>query len=136
MYVCTCKEYLELVKEQLPELPEPNIMLEPIHRNTAPSVAWATMRILQRDAKANIVITPSDQLVLDEHSFFHSVDVGIGYVTENDVLLAMGVKPTRPEPGYGSTQLGDLSCKPEVFKVKSFTEKSERRLCQDVYGEW
>jgi len=126
MYVCTCKEYLELVKEQLPELPEPNIMLEPIHRNTAPSVAWATMRILQRDAKANIVITPSDQLVLDEHSFFHSVDVGIGYVTENDVLLAMGVKPTRPEPGYGYIQLGDLSCKPEVFKVKSFTEKPER----------
>ena len=60
IYVCTCKEYLELVKQQLPGLPEPNIMLEPIHRNTAPSVAWATMRILQRDAKAIIVITPSD----------------------------------------------------------------------------
>ena len=126
IYVCTCKEYLELVKQQLPELPEPNIMLEPIHRNTAPSVAWATMRILQRDANANIVITPSDQLVIDEQSFFHSIDVGIGYVRENDVLLAMGVKPTRPEPGYGYIQLGDLSCKPEVFKVKSFTEKPER----------
>ncbi len=130
IYVCTCKEYLPLVKEQLPGLPEENIMLEPIHRNTAPSVAWANMRILRRDPDANIIITPSDQLVLDEQSFYHSIDVGIGYVTENNVLLAMGVKPTRPEPGYGYIQLGDLSCKPEVYKVKSFTEKPEREFAK------
>ena len=126
IYICTCKEYLELVKEQLPEVPEINIMLEPIHRNTAPSVAWAAMRILQRNRDANIIISPSDQLVLDEGAFNHSMSVGVSYVSENDVLLAMGVKPTRPEPGYGYIQIGDLSCKPEVFKVKSFTEKPER----------
>ena len=126
IYICTCKEYLELVKEQLPEVPEINIMLEPIHRNTAPSVAWAAMRILQRNSDANIIISPSDQLVLDEGAFNHSMSVGVTYVSENDVLLAMGVKPTRPEPGYGYIQIGDLSCKPEVFKVKSFTEKPER----------
>jgi len=101
-------------------------MLEPIHRNTAPSVAWAAMRILQRNSDANIIISPSDQLVLDEGAFNHSMSVGVSYVSENDVLLAMGVKPTRPEPGYGYIQIGDLSCKPEVFKVKSFTEKPER----------
>ncbi len=126
IYICTCKEYLELVKEQLPEVPEINIMLEPIHRNTAPSVAWAAMRILQRNSDANIIISPSDQLVLDEGAFNHSMSVGVSYVSQNDVLLAMGVKPTRPEPGYGYIQIGDLSCKPEVFKVKSFTEKPER----------
>ena len=130
IYICTCKEYLELVKKQLPFLPEENIMLEPVHRNTAPSVAWANMRILRRDPQANVIISPSDQLVLDEVSFFRSVAVGIGYVSENDVLLAMGVKPTRPEPGYGYIQLGDLSCKPEVFKVKSFTEKPEREFAR------
>ena len=126
IYICSCKGYLDLLNEQLPGLPEENILLEPVHRNTAPSVAWATMRILRRDPLANIVITPSDQLVLDLDSFYRSIGVGLGYVTENDVLLAMGVKPTRPEPGYGYIQLGDLSCKPEVFKVKSFTEKPER----------
>ena len=126
IYICTCKEYFQLVKEQLPELPEKNIMQEPIHRNTAPSVAWATMRVLRRNHDANIIITPSDQLVLDENSFYRSITVGLGYVAENDVLLAMGVKPTRPEPGYGYIQLGDLSCKPEVYQVKSFTEKPER----------
>ena len=126
IYICSCKGYLDLLNEQLPGLPEENILLEPVHRNTAPSVAWATMRILRRDPLANIVITPSDQLVLDLDSFYRSIGVGLGYVTENDVLLAMGVKPTRPEPGYGYIQLGDLSCKPDVFKVKSFTEKPER----------
>ncbi len=126
IYICSCKGYLDLLNEQLPGLPEENILLEPIHRNTAPSVAWATMRILRRDPQANIVVTPSDQLVLNLDSFYHSINVGIGYVAENDVMLAMGVKPTRPEPGYGYIQLGDLSCKPEVFKVKSFTEKPER----------
>ena len=126
IYICTCKEYYQLVREQLPELPEKNIMQEPIHRNTAPSVAWATMRVLRRNHDANIIITPSDQLVLDENSFYRSITVGLGYVAENDVLLAMGVKPTRPEPGYGYIQLGDLSCKPDVYQVKSFTEKPER----------
>ena len=126
IYICTCKEYFQLVTEQLPETPETNIIVEPIHRNTAPSVAWATMRILRQTAEANIIVSPSDQLILDESAFAHSMDVGIGYVSENDVLLAMGVKPTRPEPGYGYIQLGDLSCKPEVYKVKSFTEKPER----------
>ena len=126
IYICTCKEYLQLVKDQLPQIPDQNIVVEPIHRNTAPSVAWSTMRILRRNPEANVIISPSDQLVLDEKSFAHSVDVGIGYVSENNVLLAMGVKPTRPEPGYGYIQLGDLSCKPEVYKVKSFTEKPER----------
>jgi len=124
--ICTCAEYLPLVKEQLPEIPVRNIMVEPIHRNTAPSVAWASMRILRQNPNANIIVSPSDQLVLNESSFAHSIDVGIGYVSENRVLLAMGVKPTRPEPGYGYIQLGDLSCKPEVYKVKSFTEKPER----------
>lgn len=126
IYICTCKEYFQLVTEQLPETPEANIIVEPIHRNTAPSVAWAAMRILRQNPEANIIVSPSDQLILDESAFAHSMDVGIGYVSENDVLLAMGVKPTRPEPGYGYIQLGDLSCKPEVYKVKSFTEKPER----------
>ena len=126
IYICTCREHLSIVKEQLPCLTDENILVEPIHRNTAPSVAWANMRILKRNPDANIIVSPSDQLVIDEESFFRSVTVGLGYVSENDVLLAMGVKPTRPEPGYGYIQLGDLSCKPDVYRVKSFTEKPER----------
>ena len=130
IYICTCKEYQELVREQLPEVAERNILVEPVNRNTAPSVAWAAMCIFLQDAQANIVVTPSDQMVLNEESYAKSLEVGIGYVSENDVLLCMGVKPTRPEPGYGYIQLGDLSCKPDVYRVKSFTEKPEREFAR------
>lgn len=128
IYVCTCKDYLHLVKEQLPDLTDMRILVEPVHRNTAPSVAWANMRIRRINPDANIIITPSDQMVMNEEKFERSVETGIGYVSENDVLLAMGVRPTRPEPGYGYIQLGEMSCKPDVFLVKSFTEKPEREF--------
>ena len=128
IFVCTYREYVSLVKDQLPDMIERNILVEPVNRNTAPSVAWANMRIKRTNPDANIIITPSDQLVLDDVSFMHSIETGISYVSEHDVLLAMGVKPTRPEPGYGYIQMGDLSCKPDVFKVKSFTEKPEREF--------
>jgi mannose-1-phosphate guanylyltransferase len=128
IYVCTCREYLEMSREQLPDVPERNFIVEPINRNTAPSVAWAAMRILKRDPESNVIVLPSDQMVLNEVSFTHSVELGFSYVAENDVLMVMGVKPTRPEPGYGYIQMGDLSCKPEVYAVKSFTEKPEREF--------
>ena len=130
IYICTCKEYLPLVKEQLPELTDMHILVEPVHRNTAPSVAWANMRIKRINPKANIIITPSDQMVMNEEKFQRSLETGLNYVTENNVLLAMGVRPTRPEPGYGYIQLGDLSCKPDVYCVKSFTEKPEREFAK------
>ena len=128
IYICTCREYLEMSREQLPDVPERNFIVEPINRNTAPSVAWAAMRILKLEPEANVIIVPSDQMVLNEASFTHSVELGFSYVSENDVLMVMGVKPTRPEPGYGYIQMGDLSCKPEVYAVKSFTEKPEREF--------
>ena len=128
IYICTWKEYLDIVRQQLPEVPERNVMVEPIHRNTAPSVAWAAMRIHKKNPEANVLVLPSDQMVLNESSFLRNVEIGFNYVSENDVLLVMGVKPTRPEPGYGYIQLGDLSCKPDVYAVKSFTEKPEREF--------
>ena len=128
IYICTCKEYLSLVQEQLPDVPEHRILVEPFHRNTAPSVAWATMRILRRHPQANIVVAPSDMLVMNEASFADSLESGISYVSQQDVLLVMGVKPTRPEPGYGYIQLGDQSSQPGMYCVKSFTEKPEREF--------
>lgn len=128
IYICTCKEYLDIARQQLPEVPEQNVMVEPIHRNTAPTVAWAAMRIHKKNPEANVLVLPSDQMVLNESSFLRNVEIGFNYVSENGVLLVMGVKPTRPEPGYGYIQLGDLSCKPDVYAVKSFTEKPEREF--------
>lgn len=130
IYVCTCQEYEQIVVEQLEGLPRENILVEPIHRNTAPSVAWASLRIMRRNPDANIVVTPSDLFVLNEEKFAANLSLGISYVSENNVLLVMGVKPTRPEPGYGYIQKGELSCKPDVYFVKSFTEKPEREFAR------
>lgn len=130
VYVCTNQEFAALVREQLPELPERNILVEPVNRNTAPSVAWATMRILSAEPEASIIIAPSDQCVVNEELFRQNMETSLGYVSQNNVLVAMGVKPTRPEPGYGYIQLGDPSSKPDVYRVKSFTEKPEREFAQ------
>ena len=128
--ICTNKEYEPMVHEQLPDVPADHILVEPVNRNTAASIAWANLHICNWEPDANIIMTPSDQMVMDEEAFQHSIETGIGYVAENEVLLAMGVKPTRPEPGYGYIQLGDLSCKPDVYRVKSFTEKPEREFAR------
>lgn len=126
IYISTNYIYGDLVKEQLPELPEINILSEPIFRNTAPSVAWATYRILHRDRDARLVVVPSDQAVFKEDVFRTDVLNGLDFVGANDCLLTMGVKPTRPEPGYGYIQVGEPSERDDVFKVKSFTEKPDR----------
>ena len=130
IYVCTSSEYYDLLTTQLPQVPAEHILVEPVNRNTAPSVAWATDLITHANPNANVIVTPADQLVLNEEAFADYVSIGMGYVADNDVLLAMGVKPTRPEPGYGYIQLGDLSCKPNVYKVQSFTEKPEREFAR------
>ncbi len=128
--VATKREYVELVEQQLPQLKEENILPEPVNRNTAPSVAWATCRILHRNAEARLVVVPSDQMILEEEAFERDVTCGLDWVDANDGLLTMGVKPTRPEPGYGYIQICDEPCCDNIHKVKSFTEKPEREFAK------
>jgi len=135
VFICTNKEYAPIVREQLPDLHEENLMIEPINRGTAPSVAWANMRVCRRDAEANVIITPSDQLVLNEEAFYQNIEEAFYFVSHHNNLLTLGVKPSRPEPGYGYIQKGDYIT-PERAKVakictvKSFVEKPERDFAQ------
>ena len=122
-------QYLNLVMEQLPEVPRERIMCEPIHRNTSPSIAWATHRIFHIDPEATVIAIPSDQLVVKEDAFRQNVLDGLDFVATHDKLLAMGVKPTRPEPGYGYIQFADYSGR-DVYQVKTFTEKPDRKFAQ------
>lgn len=126
IFISTNQVYSHLVEEQLPELPKSNILAEPIYRNTAPSVAWATFRILHINQDARLVVVPSDQAVFKEDVFRENVLAGLDFVGNNDRLLTMGVKPTRPEPGYGYIQVGEAEGCAGVFRVKSFTEKPDR----------
>ena len=129
IYVSTNHEYAHYVLDQLPELPRENVLSEPIHRNTAPSVAWATYRIMRRSETARMIVVPSDQAVFKEDKFVENMLQGLDWAAQNERVLTMGVKPTRPEPGYGYIQMGD-SVGPDLFEVKSFTEKPDREFAR------
>ena len=135
IFICTNKEYAPIVREQLPELHEENLMIEPINRGTAPSVAWADMRICRRDPRANVIVTPSDQLVLNEEAFYQNIEEACSFISNHNNLLTLGVKPSRPEPGYGYIQKGELitpehATVSKISTVKSFVEKPERDFAQ------
>lgn len=135
VFICTNKEYAPMVREQLPDVHEENLMIEPVNRGTAPSVAWANMRICRRNPQANVIITPSDQLVLNEEAFYQNIDEAFYFVSHHDNILALGVQPSRPEPGYGYIQKGEFIV-PEraqvakICTVKSFVEKPERNFAK------
>lgn len=130
IFINTNATYENLVKEQLPEVAADHIMPEPIYRNTAPSMAWAAHRIAKINPEANIIVSPSDQAVFNEDAFKQNIMNGLQFVTRNDIILTLGVKPTRPEPGYGYIQIGDNIDNSDVYQVRSFTEKPNREFAK------
>lgn len=126
VWIVTSKDYAELVHEQLPEVPEGNILKEPCRRNTAPCIAYVSWRIKSQNPKANIVVSPSDHIVMDTKEFQRVVASSMKFVGENDSIVTLGMKPTRPETGYGYIQV-DLSTScarnKEIYRVDRFREK-------------
>ena len=112
--VVTHENYAALTQEHLPELPEKNIILEPLRRNTAPCIAYAALKIKKRDAHANMFITPADHLITDEKAFEATVRMGLAKTEESDCFVTIGIQPHKPETGYGYIQynedLGDPDC--------------------------
>ena len=126
IFICTNRDYAELVHEQLPFVRADRILAEPVSRNTAPAVAWAGVRIHRECNDANVLIVPSDQFIINEDAFRTDVLNGLRFVGETDIILTMGIRPSRPEPGYGYIQLGEPSLFEGIYRVQSFTEKPER----------
>lgn len=126
LWVVTSEKYAPVVKEQLPMIPEGNILKEPCRRNTAPCIAYAAWKIKKRDPEANMVVTPSDHFVADVQEFRRVINSSLCFVKGSDAILTLGMTPTRPETGYGYIEavLGSatLSNK-EVYRVDSFKEK-------------
>lgn len=125
--VVTNEKYAPLVKSQLPEIEEENVLLEPARRNTAPCIEWASLHIAARDAEASVIVCPSDHLITREREFEAAVISGFEFVEKNDALLTLGIKPTRPETGYGYIQVGKRA-EGDIMKVKTFTEKPNLEL--------
>ena len=128
IWVVTNANYASLVKEQLPMVPENNILLEPCRRNTAPCIAYVSWKIKKTDKDANIVVTPSDHIVLNTTEFQRIITESLNFVNESDAMVTLGITPNRPETGYGYIE-ADLqestSRYKELYRVDSFHEKPD-----------
>ena len=124
IYVVTNKIYAKLVKDQLPFIQDNQILSEPTGRNTAPCVAYATYKIIKDNTAANIVVAPSDHIILKEKDFEDTIRTALAATAKENILVTLGIKPSRPDTGYGYIQyLEDKVSK--IKKVKTFTEKPD-----------
>lgn len=128
IWVVTNKKYVNMVCEQLPDLPANHVLCEPCRRNTAPCIAYVSWRIKSSNPKANIVVSPSDHIVTDPVEFRRVVSECLDFTAESDAIVTLGMKATRPETGYGYIQ-ADLSSSSlrnkEIYRVDSFREKPD-----------
>lgn len=131
--VVTNERYKNLVLEQLPDLKPEQILCEPMMRNTAPCVAYASFWIADREPDANIIVAPSDHLILKNDEFQRIIAISIKQAKESGNLVTLGIKPTRPDTGYGYIQWADQkgAFDEKVKKVKTFTEKPDIELAKD-----
>ena len=133
IWVVTNRDYVDIVREQLPDMPQENILCEPCRRNTAPCIAYVSWRIKSKDPKANIVVTPSDHIVMNVQEFQRVIKECMAFTAESDAIVTLGMKPTRPETGYGYIQ-ADLSTSSlrnkSIFRVDSFREKPDLETAQ------
>lgn len=134
VWVVTAEKYREIVMEQLPEIPSGNILCEPCRRNTAPCICYVSWKIKKLNTKANIVVSPSDHLVVDIQAFQSAIDDSLSFAAETDAVVTLGLKPTRPKTGYGYIK-ADLtyssSRKHNIFRVDEFKEKPTLEVAKE-----
>ena len=123
IYVVTNDIYIELVKTQLPDMEYSQILGEPVMRNTAPCVAYGCFKILNGNEDAVITVAPSDHLILDEASFVKTINQSLETAEKHQSLITLGIKPSRPDTGYGYIQYTEEAIDSSFYKVKTFTEK-------------
>lgn len=129
MWVVTSENYVDIVRKQLPEMPADHILAEPVPRNTAPCIAYACWRIMREDPEANIVVTPSDAIVLKTELFSEIISKALEFTASTSSMVTVGIHPDRPETGYGYIC---SSSKEEcnVVKVNEFREKPDRETAE------
>lgn len=138
VWVVTNAQYATIVQEQLPEMPKNHILCEPCRRNTAPCIAYVSWRIKSRDPKANIVVSPSDHVVMNTQEFQRVIKDSLAFTADTDAIVTLGIKPNRPETGYGYIQ-ADLSSNSlrnkEIFRVDSFREKPDIETAKEYISQ-
>jgi mannose-1-phosphate guanylyltransferase len=128
IHVITVAEYKDIVISQLPEVCTENIFIEPERKNTAPCIVYSCYKIGIKHPDANILIAPADHLILNEDRFFNTINNSFSFASKNNVLITIGIKPTRPATGYGYIQY--IESENEFKEVKTFTEKPNEELAK------
>lgn len=123
MWVVTNEKYISIVKEQIPDMPSDNILAEPEARNTAPCIAYACWKIQKLHPQANIVVTPSDALVINTIEYQRVLIKALAFTVDKEAIVTIGIDPSRPETGYGYIAAGESSSEDEIYKVEAFKEK-------------
>ena len=130
IYVVTSAQYLEIVKEQLPELVEANILCEPSRKNTAPCIAYISYKLNELDPNANLICAPADHLITEPEAFIEICKNALHFTSHIKALITLGIKPTNPNTGYGYIQYESMAAGDNIYKVKLFTEKPDKELAQ------
>ena len=127
----TGEQYAAITHEQLPDIPESNILLEPCRRNTAPCICYVSWKIKHRNPHANIVVTPADHIVADVEGFREAIGEAMEFTAETDAIVTLGIKPSRPETGYGYIE-GGASLGSKARRVERFIEKPDRATAEKL----
>jgi mannose-1-phosphate guanylyltransferase len=130
IFIASNSSYKELIMQQLPDITENQILLEPARRNTAPCIAYAMNKIESINPDANVVVSPSDHLILKEDEFVRTIKIALNYTKNHNDILTLGIKPSRPETGYGYIQIDSQLDIDSLYKVKTFTEKPNADLAK------
>ena len=134
-WVVTNAKYVGMVKAQLPEIPDAHILAEPEARNTAPCIAWACWQIFAEDPAANVVVTPADAVVMNPEEFRRVIRNSLSFTADREAIVTVGIKPSRPETGYGYVETRPCAeapetAAPEILPVASFKEKPSREVAE------
>lgn len=130
IFIVTSDDYETLVKEQLPDLKQEQILMEPVRRNTAPCIAYVCDKIYAQNHNATVVVSPSDHIILQEEKFLKVIERCIAFVENNDELVTIGIKPSKPATGYGYIQYHEEATADNFHRVKTFTEKPSLEIAK------
>jgi len=130
IYFITNQHYISALQQQIPELDSNNIISEPSRKNTAACAAYFAHKMMATNPKANIIMSPADHLIMDEHAFERTAEDALRFVSQRDALLTLGIKPTRPDTGYGYIQYDAEDELDKAYRVKTFTEKPSLELAR------
>ena len=134
IFVITHDKYKTLILEHIPEIKEDQVICEPSRNNTAPCVAYAALKLLANNKEANIIVSPADHIILKEGEFHRIITESLRFTQHNDAIVTLGLKPTRPDTGYGYIETDEYDSHAEIKKAKRFTEKPKLELAKEYMG--